>query len=92
MTAFTSATKPVDRALAEIVLRDLDSDAQSVQVGTAMIMAAIAEYSRPTSKNSAGPARGAGWRARQIATYLCRELTDLSLPKSARPSAVTTPQ
>ena len=83
VTAFASLNQTaIDRALAEIVLRDLISDAQSVQISTAMIMAAIAEYFETNLEELRGPSKTRSLaQARQIAMYLCRELTDLSLPK-----------
>ena len=83
VTAFASLNQtPIDRALAEIVLRDLISDAESTQISTAMIMAATAEYFETTVEELRGPAKNRSLaQARQVAMYLCRELTDLSLPK-----------
>src|SRR5215207_6585542 len=44
VTAFASLNKtPIDKSLAEIVLRDLIADVNSIQIGTAGIMAATAE-------------------------------------------------
>ena len=83
VTAFASLNQTlIDRALAEIVLRDLISDAESTQISTAMIMAATAEYFETTVEELRGPGKTRSLaQARQIAMYLCRELTDLSLPK-----------
>jgi chromosomal replication initiator protein len=83
VTAFASLNQtPIDRALAEIVLRDLISDAETTQISTAMIMAATAEYFETTVEELRGPAKTRSLaQARQVAMYLCRELTDLSLPK-----------
>jgi chromosomal replication initiator protein len=83
VTAFASLNQtPIDRALAEIVLRDLISDAESTQISTAMIMAATAEYFETTVEELRGPGKTRYLaQARQVAMYLCRELTDLSLPK-----------
>jgi chromosomal replication initiator protein len=83
VTAFASLNQtPIDRALAEIVLRDLISDAESTQISTAMIMAATAEYFETTVEELRGPGKTRSLaQARQVAMYLCRELTDLSLPK-----------
>ena len=83
VTAFASLNQtPIDRALAEIVLRDLISDAESMQISTAMIMAATAEYFETNVEELRGPSKTRPLaQARQIAMYLCRELTDLSLPK-----------
>ncbi|RWA16989.1 chromosomal replication initiation protein [Mycolicibacterium elephantis DSM 44368] len=83
VTAFASLNKtPIDRSLAEIVLRDLISDASTMQISTAAIMAATAEYFETTVEELRGPGKTRALaQSRQIAMYLCRELTDLSLPK-----------
>ena len=83
VTAFASLNQtPIDRALAEIVLRDLISDAESTQISTAIIMAATSEYFETTVEELRGPGKTRSLaQARQVAMYLCRELTDLSLPK-----------
>ena len=83
VTAFASLNQtPIDRALAEIVLRDLISDVENMQISTATIMAATAEYFDTTVEELRGPGKTRSLaQARQIAMYLCRELTDLSLPK-----------
>lgn len=83
VTAFASLNKtPIDRALAEIVLRDLITDASSMQISAATIMAATAEYFDTTVEELRGPGKTRALaQSRQIAMYLCRELTDLSLPK-----------
>lgn len=83
VTAFASLNKtPIDRALAEIVLRDLIADVNNIQIGTAGIMAATAEYFETTVEELRGPGKTRALaQSRQIAMYLCRELTDLSLPK-----------
>ncbi|OBA67936.1 chromosomal replication initiation protein DnaA [Mycolicibacterium elephantis] len=83
VTAFASLNKtPIDRSLAEIVLRDLISDASTMQISAAAIMAATAEYFETTVEELRGPGKTRALaQSRQIAMYLCRELTDLSLPK-----------
>ena len=83
VTAFASLNKtPIDTALAEIVLRDLIADAGTHQISAAMIMAATAEYFDTTVEELRGPGKTRALaQSRQIAMYLCRELTDLSLPK-----------
>src|SRR6201995_4202973 len=83
VTAFASLNKtPIDKSLAEIVLRDLIADVNSIQIGTAGIMAATAEYFDTTVEELRGPGKTRALaQSRQIAMYLCRELTDLSLPK-----------
>jgi chromosomal replication initiator protein len=83
VTAFASLNKtPIDRSLAEIVLRDLISDPTTMQISTAAIMAATAEYFETSIEELRGPGKTRALaQSRQIAMYLCRELTDLSLPK-----------
>ncbi|MGH3675780.1 MAG: chromosomal replication initiator protein DnaA [Mycobacterium sp.] len=83
VTAFASLNKtPIDKSLAEIVLRDLIADVTTMQIGTAGIMAATAEYFQTTVEELRGPGKTRALaQSRQIAMYLCRELTELSLPK-----------
>ncbi|OBJ85358.1 chromosomal replication initiator protein DnaA [Mycobacterium asiaticum] len=83
VTAFASLNKtPIDKSLAEIVLRDLIADASGMQISAATIMAATAEYFDTTVEELRGPGKARPLaQSRQIAMYLCRELTDLSLPK-----------
>lgn len=83
VTAFASLNRTaIDTALAEIVLRDLIADAGTTQISAAMIMAATAEYFNTTVEELRGPGKTRALaQSRQIAMYLCRELTDLSLPK-----------
>ncbi|MCV7151708.1 chromosomal replication initiator protein DnaA [Mycolicibacterium pyrenivorans] len=83
VTAFASLNKTaIDRSLAEIVLRDLISDPSTMQISTAAIMAATAEYFETSLDELRGPGKTRALaQSRQIAMYLCRELTDLSLPK-----------
>ncbi len=83
VTAFASLNRTaIDTALAEIVLRDLIADAGTAQINAAMIMAATADYFDTTVEELRGPGKTRALaQSRQIAMYLCRELTDLSLPK-----------
>ncbi len=83
VTAFASLNKTaIDKALAEVVLRDLISDASTMQISAAAIMAATAEYFETSIEDLRGPGKTRALaQSRQIAMYLCRELTDLSLPK-----------
>ncbi|ABK76223.1 chromosomal replication initiator protein DnaA [Mycolicibacterium smegmatis] len=83
VTAFASLNKTrIDRSLAEVVLRDLIADATTMQISTAAIMAVTAEYFETTVEELRGPGKTRALaQSRQIAMYLCRELTDLSLPK-----------
>ncbi|MGB9377336.1 MAG: chromosomal replication initiator protein DnaA [Mycobacteriales bacterium] len=83
VTAFASLNRQtVDLALAEVVLKDLIPDVGSPDITAATIMAATAEYFSMSLEDLCGSSRSRVLvNARQIAMYLCRELTDLSLPK-----------
>jgi chromosomal replication initiator protein len=83
VTAFASLNRQtVDLALAEVVLKDLIPAEGGPEITGATIMAATAEYFGLTMEDLCGSSRSRVLvTARQIAMYLCRELTDLSLPK-----------
>jgi chromosomal replication initiator protein len=83
VTAFASLNRqPVDMALAEIVLKDLIPDNSIPSISAATIMAQTAAYFSLTVDDLCGTSRSRVLvNARQIAMYLCRELTELSLPK-----------
>ncbi|MER7080350.1 chromosomal replication initiator protein DnaA [Saccharopolyspora kobensis] len=83
VTAFASLNRqPVDLQLAEIVLRDLIPDSQTPEITAPTIMAVTADYFGVTIDDLCGPGKTKALaQARQIAMYLCRELTDSSLPK-----------
>jgi chromosomal replication initiator protein len=83
VAAFASLNKAtVDRTLAEIVLRDLIPEATNTEISAISIMNATAAYFGVSMEDLCGTSRSRVLvTARQIAMYLCRELTDLSLPK-----------
>ncbi|MFJ7957307.1 chromosomal replication initiator protein DnaA [Streptomyces sp. NPDC096319] len=85
VTAFASLNRqPVDLGLTEIVLKDLipGGEDSSPEITAPAIMAATADYFGLTVEDLCGSSRSRVLvTARQIAMYLCRELTDLSLPK-----------
>ncbi len=83
VTAFANLNRQqVDLPLAEIVLRDLITDEDTQEVTPAMVIAQTAAYFGLTIDDLCGTSRSRVLvTARQIAMYLCRELTDLSLPK-----------
>jgi chromosomal replication initiator protein len=83
VTAFASLNRqPVDLAITEIVLKDLFPSESGPEITAAQIMAAAASYFGVTVEELCGSSRSRVLvTARQIAMYLCRELTDLSLPK-----------
>ena len=83
VTAYADLNKQAtDLTLAKVVLRDLLSAANGAEITGSLIMGKTAEYFGITlddltsSNRSRSIATG-----RQIAMYLCRELTELSLPK-----------
>ncbi len=83
VTAFASLNRqPVDLAITEVVLKDLLPSDTGPEITAAQIMAATASYFGVTVDDLCGSSRSRVLvTARQIAMYLCRELTDLSLPK-----------
>ena len=83
VTAFASLNRqPVDLGLAEIVLKDLIPEAGGPEITATTIMAQTATYFSLTLDDLCGTSRSRVLvNARQIAMYLCRELTELSLPK-----------
>lgn len=83
ITAFANLTnQEVDTKVAEEVLKDLITDTEGQTVTVASIMTTTSEYFNFSIDDLAGVSRSRDLvMARQIAMYLCRELTDLSLPK-----------
>jgi chromosomal replication initiator protein len=83
VTAFASLNRqPVDLTITEIVLKDLLPSETGPEITAAQIMGATAQYFGVTVEDLCGASRSRVLvTARQIAMYLCRELTDLSLPK-----------
>ncbi len=83
VTAFASLNRQsVNLSLAEIVLKDLIPNENIPTITGATIMAQTAAYFSLTIDDLCGTSRSRALvNARQIAMYLCRELTELSLPK-----------
>jgi chromosomal replication initiator protein len=83
VTAFASLNRaPVDLALAEEVLRDLVPDGARREITAEQIIHATAEYFGVTVNDLTGQSRSRVLvNTRQVAMYLCRELTDLTLPR-----------
>ena len=83
VTAFANLNRQeVDMTLAEIVLKDLIPEGGEPEITAALIIAQTAAYFGLSIEELTGPSRGRHLvMARQIAMYLCRELTALSLPK-----------
>jgi chromosomal replication initiator protein len=83
VTAFASLNRQaVELGLAEMVLKDLVGENDAPEVSAATIMAVTAEYFSISIDDLISGSRSRVLvNARQMAMYLCRELTDLSLPK-----------
>jgi chromosomal replication initiator protein len=83
VTAFASLNRQsVDLQLAEFVLKDLIPEAHGPEITAATIMGQTASYFGLSIDDLCGTSRSRVLvTARQIAMYLCRELTDMSLPK-----------
>ena len=83
VTAFASLNRtPVDLALVQTVLKDLITLDDDNVISPVEIINQTAAYFKLTVDDLYGSSRSqAVATARQIAMYLCRELTNLSLPK-----------
>ena len=81
--AFANLSKErIDLPLAEMLLKDFVSDPTDNEVTVPLIMGQCAHYFGITIEQMSSSDRShTVVEARQIAMYLCRELTDLSLPK-----------
>lgn len=82
VTAYCSLGKePITKQAAEIALRDI-MPVDDVQMTPQVIIDVVSSYFDLTVDELVGKGRTKRFvQARQIAMYLCRELTDLSLPK-----------
>jgi chromosomal replication initiator protein len=83
VTAFASLNRQtVELGLAEMVLKDLVGENDAPEISATTIMAVTSEYFAISIDDLVGGSRSRMLvGARQMAMYLCRELTDLSLPK-----------
>ncbi len=83
VTAFASLNKAaVDLALVQTVLKDIITLDEDNVVAPVDIMNTTADYFRLSVEELTGTSRAqAIATARQISMYLCREMTNLSLPK-----------
>ena len=83
VTAFASLNRqPVDIELAEHVLKDLITDDSAQEITPELILHATGEYFNLTLEELTSKSRTrTRVTARQIAMYLLRELTEMSLPK-----------
>ena len=83
VSAYSSlVNEPISMEMAEIALQDLAPDSADRQITAAAIMEVTAEYFNIDVETLRGSGKKrAVAHARQLAMYLCRELTELSLPK-----------
>ncbi|MFD0817995.1 chromosomal replication initiator protein DnaA, partial [Micromonospora zhanjiangensis] len=83
VTAFASLTRSsVELSLAEEVLRDFIPDGSGPEINAEQIMVSTADYFGVSLEDLRGQSRSRVLvNARQVAMYLCRELTELSLPR-----------
>ncbi len=83
VSAFASLQQaPPDSEMAEMVLKDLFPDDREQDVSVQLIMDEVADYFSLTVEELCSPSRSRQLvTARQIAMYLTRELTELSLPR-----------
>ncbi|WP_080792239.1 chromosomal replication initiator protein DnaA [Corynebacterium pacaense] len=83
VSAYSSLiNQPIDKEMAIVALRDILPEPEDMEITAPVIMEVTADY----FEISVDTLRGAGKtravaHARQLAMYLCRELTDMSLPK-----------
>ncbi|WKD56591.1 Chromosomal replication initiator protein DnaA [Corynebacterium capitovis DSM 44611] len=83
VSAYSSLiNEPVTLEVAQVALRDILPDEGDVNIDASAIKEAAAEYFNVTVEQltGAGKTRQVA-HARQLAMYLCRELTELSLPR-----------
>jgi chromosomal replication initiator protein len=83
VSAFASLQRaPADSGMAEDVLKDLFPDGRDQEVSVQLIMDEVAAYFSLTVEDLCSPSRSRQLvTARQIAMYLTRELTEMSLPR-----------
>lgn len=74
--------EPIDKEMAIVALRDILPEPEDVEITAPVILDVTADYFEISvdTLTGAGKTRAVA-HARQLAMYLCRELTDLSLPK-----------
>ncbi|GAB3046093.1 chromosomal replication initiator protein DnaA [Sediminivirga luteola] len=83
VTAFANLNRqPVDLTIAQTVLKDFITEEEAPEITASTIIMMTANYFNLSYDDLCGTSRSRTLTtARQIAMYLCRELTDLSLPK-----------
>ena len=83
VTAFADLSKQtISLGLAEMILKDLIANPDAIEITATLIMSQTAGYFDISIEEMISTDRSRVLvSARQVAMYLCRELTDLSLPK-----------
>lgn len=83
VTAYANLTgEEITLGLTQSALKDMLSDPEDIEISATVIMGQTAAYFGVTIEQLTSSDRSRPMvEARQIAMYLCRELTDLSLPK-----------
>jgi chromosomal replication initiator protein len=83
VTAFANLNRQsIDMDLIQLVLKDSYASDPGTQISPLSIIAATASYYRISVEELTGSGRQQAIAlARQIAMHICRELTDMSLPK-----------
>ncbi|MFW5933906.1 MAG: helix-turn-helix domain-containing protein, partial [Actinomycetota bacterium] len=83
VAAFSSLQQsPADTTMAESVLKDLFPDGRDQEVSIQLIMEEVADYFSLSVEELCSSSRNRPLvTARQIAMYLARELTEMSLPR-----------
>ncbi|WP_417935262.1 chromosomal replication initiator protein DnaA [Gordonia phthalatica] len=83
VNAFASLNQTqMDASMAEVVMKALIPDSGPMDISAASIVAVTADFYDLSVEDLCGPSKvRALTLPRQISMYLCRELTDLSLPK-----------
>ena len=83
VSAYSSLiNEPITLEVAQVALRDILPDEGDITITAATIKEVAAEYFRISMDRLTGSGKTRTVaHARQLAMYLCRELTDLSLPK-----------
>ena len=83
VSAYSSLiNEPITLDVAQVALRDILPDEGDITITAATIKEVAAEYFRISMDRLTGSGKTRTVaHARQLAMYLCRELTDLSLPK-----------
>lgn len=82
LTHVSASRVPLSSRLAQIALTELVESDHEATVTASLVIAATAEFHRVTTDELRGPSKTKRLaHARQVAMWLCRQLTGLSLPR-----------